>query len=82
MSEPVIAAYKSEKINLVKGQEYYWCSCGRSKSQPYCDGSHQGTDLTPVKFVAIEDGIKSICMCKYTKTPPFCDGTHKLLSPK
>ena len=77
--EPTIAGYKSHKIKLIKGQEYYWCACGKSKNQPFCDGSHQSTSITPIKFVAETDSEVSLCMCKHTKSAPFCDGTHKQL---
>jgi len=77
MTEPVIAGYKSKKVNLVKGEEYYWCSCGKSQNQPFCDGSHKGSTFTPVKFIAQQDGEVGLCMCKHTKNQPFCDGTHR-----
>lgn len=80
MSKPIIAANKPIKVELSKGQEYYFCQCGRSSSQPYCDGSHSGTELKPRSFVAEESGEAYLCRCKHTKNPPYCDGTHKLFT--
>ena len=80
MSErPIIAARSPAGVELEKGKEYYWCRCGRSKTQPFCDGSHKGTCLTPVKFEAGEDGEAWLCRCKGTGNQPYCDGTHKKL---
>jgi methylamine---glutamate N-methyltransferase subunit C len=77
MSGPIIADNKPIRTQLEQGKEYYFCVCGRSSRQPFCDGSHKGTDLAPQKFVAGEDGVKWLCCCKRTANPPFCDGTHK-----
>lgn len=77
MSDPVVAEKSPIAANLVKGKEYWWCACGRSKSQPFCDGSHKGTGIEPVAFVAQKDGEAWLCRCKQTKTPPYCDGSHK-----
>jgi len=79
MSEPNIADRKPVSVNLDKGEEYYWCACGRSKNQPFCDGSHRDTEFTPVGFKAEEDGEAWLCMCKHTGNPPYCDGTHAKL---
>ncbi|WP_455234511.1 glutamate synthase-related protein [Thiogranum longum] len=76
MENPVIADNKPVKVNLAKGQEYHFCTCGKSKSQPFCDGSHAGTGFTPRVIVAVEDGEAFLCACKHTRNPPFCDGTH------
>ncbi|HWU67673.1 MAG TPA: CDGSH iron-sulfur domain-containing protein [Stenotrophobium sp.] len=60
--------------------DYWWCACGRSKNQPFCDGSHKGSRFTPVKFtVTDKTGTLWLCGCKRTGTPPFCDGTHNKL---
>ncbi|WP_282175779.1 glutamate synthase-related protein [Vibrio nereis] len=80
MSKPVIAANKPIKVEQTKGQEYYFCVCGHSSNQPYCDGSHKGTGFKPQRFVAEESGDAYLCRCKYTKNPPYCDGTHKQFS--
>lgn len=76
---PIIAAKSPIKIDLEKGQDYYWCSCGRSKSQPFCDGSHKGLDIGPTKFTAEETGAAFLCQCKASSSKPFCDGTHSRL---
>ncbi|MCO7224729.1 glutamate synthase-related protein [Pleionea sp. CnH1-48] len=77
MSNPVIADNKPVKVSLTKGEEYYFCACGRSKNQPFCDGSHAGTDFKPKAFTAEDDGDAYLCQCKHTGSVPFCDGTHK-----
>nr|WP_246345469.1 CDGSH iron-sulfur domain-containing protein [endosymbiont of Lamellibrachia barhami] len=59
------------------GKEYWWCACGRSKNQPFCDGSHQGTEFSPLGFRAEKSGEAWLCMCKQTANPPYCDGSHE-----
>lgn len=76
MDRTIISDNKPAKIYLNKGQEYHFCTCGRSKSQPSCDGSHVGTDFTPKVIVADEDGEQFLCACKQSKNLPFCDGSH------
>ena len=73
---PVVADLKPAKVELTKGEEYYFCTCGRSSNQPFCDGSHKGTGLAPQAFTAEEDGEGYLCQCKQTGNAPFCDGTH------
>jgi len=80
MDKPIVADNKPVQVNLKKGQEYHFCTCGRSKSQPFCDGSHVGTTFTPRVIVSDEDQEAWLCACKHTGTPPFCDGTHKQFS--
>ncbi len=80
MSNPIIANNHPAKISLEKGQEYYFCRCGRSKKQPFCDGSHRDTSFTPLGFTAEETGDAYLCQCKHTGNAPFCDGTHKQFS--
>lgn len=80
MSKPIIADNKPIKVNLTEGQEYYFCRCGRSKNQPYCDGSHSGTGFKPMNFTAEKDEEAYLCQCKHTSNAPFCDGTHKRFS--
>jgi glutamate synthase domain-containing protein 2/CDGSH-type Zn-finger protein len=80
MKKPIIADNKPVKVNLSAGQEYHFCTCGRSKSQPFCDGSHVGTSFTPRVIVADEAGDAYLCACKHTGNTPFCDGTHKQFS--
>jgi len=78
MSEPVIAN-KFPYVSELEAGEYWWCSCGKSKNQPFCDGSHKGSEFNPVKFERTEKTKVFLCGCKHTATPPFCDGTHKSL---
>ena len=78
MSEPVIAN-KFPYVSELEAGEYWWCSCGKSKNQPFCDGSHKGSEFNPVKFSLTEKAKVFLCGCKHTATPPFCDGTHKSL---
>ncbi|MFH1044199.1 MAG: CDGSH iron-sulfur domain-containing protein [Pseudomonadota bacterium] len=59
--------------------DYWWCACGLSKKQPFCDGTHKGGPFTPVKFTVAKTEKLALCACKRTQTPPFCDGTHKSL---
>lgn len=66
------------KVDLIEGNAYYWCSCGKSAKQPFCDGSHKGSEFTPVKFVAEETKTAYLCGCKKTANGPFCDGSHKI----
>ncbi len=77
MSNPVIADNKPVKVSLSKGEEYHFCTCGRSKSQPFCDGSHVGTAFTPKVIVAEQDGEAYLCACKHSDNRPYCDGTHQ-----
>lgn len=78
MAKAVIAARKPKQVHLEPG-EYYWCACGRSKNQPFCDGSHAGTGIRPVKFNVDTATDAWLCMCKQTGDAPYCDGTHKTL---
>ncbi len=77
MSNPIIADNKPKKVTLKKGDDYYFCTCGASKGQPFCDGSHAGTSFTPKAFTADEDGDAFLCACKQSGNLPYCDGTHK-----
>ena len=74
--EPKIAQKAPYAVNLEAGKEYYWCACGQSKNQPFCDGSHKGSEFRPVAFKAKESGKSNLCGCKRTNTKPFCDGSH------
>ncbi len=80
MAEATIAGRKSIAVELNKDEKYYWCACGMSKNQPFCDGSHRGTGFTPVHFVAEESRTAYLCLCKRTGNAPFCDGSHKELT--
>jgi len=75
--EPIVARPKPFLVQLQSGRTYWWCRCGRSKKQPFCDGSHAGTGFEPLQYVARIDGEEVLfCGCKHTATAPFCDGTH------
>jgi mannose-6-phosphate isomerase-like protein (cupin superfamily)/CDGSH-type Zn-finger protein len=76
MSTPVVARPKPCLVDVKAGRTYFWCSCGRSAKQPFCDGSHKGSEFTPVKFVAVRDDELLFCGCKHTGNGPFCDGAH------
>lgn len=77
MAEPKCAQKGPYPMELEE-KTYYWCSCGESANQPFCDGSHKGSEFTPVQF-EITDKTKPyyLCGCKKTANPPFCDGKHK-----
>lgn len=79
MAEPTIAAKQPKPVELEEGKNYAWCACGKSNNQPFCDGSHKGSEFTPVMFKAEKTGTKFMCMCKHSATPQFCDGSHKSL---
>ena len=74
----------SIKVAVEKGKRYYWCACGLSKTQPFCDGSHSKDEQgrKPVEYHAVSDRIISFCTCKATKSAPFCDGQHRELAKK
>src|SRR5690625_4198982 len=75
--KPVVAANSPIEVELEKGEEYFFCRCGRSRNQPFCDGSHRGTGFTPLRFVAEESGKSWLCRCKQTGTAPYCNGNHR-----
>lgn len=77
--EPTIAQKAPYAVELEAGKSYYWCRCGNSKNQPFCDGSHKGGPFQPVNFTAQETGTAYLCGCKHTGNQPYCDGTHKTL---
>ena len=68
---------KAMPIEVEAGKTYYWCTCGKSGKQPFCDGSHKGSTFAPMRFVAEEDGVQNLCGCKASDGMPFCDGSHK-----
>ncbi len=79
MDDPVATQLGPYQVDLKKGRTYRWCRCGRSSSQPFCDGSHEGTGMRPVELVAEKDETVILCGCKETGDFPFCDGTHNVL---
>jgi len=81
MSEmPAIGGRAPIPVEVKGGEEVWWCACGRSQSQPFCDGSHEGSGFEPVQFIAPEDKRVFFCTCKRSATKPLCDGSHKQLS--
>lgn len=76
---PIIAAKFPKKVELEAGKDYYWCRCGKSASQPFCDGSHAGTNIAPLKFTAEKTESAALCQCKVSANSPFCDGAHTSL---
>jgi CDGSH-type Zn-finger protein len=79
MSEPVVAQKSPFAVDLEAGKTYFWCACGRSSRQPFCDGSHKDTGFTPVAYKADTTGTAYLCGCKSTGNQPLCDGTHATL---
>ncbi len=78
MSKPKVAATRPAVVELEPGT-YSWCQCGHSETQPFCDGSHTGTEFTPLKVELGEKKRVALCQCKHTANPPYCDGTHAQL---
>jgi CDGSH-type Zn-finger protein len=78
-SQTIVAQRGPFAVELRAGKTYAWCACGRSANQPFCDGSHKTTSLTPVVFMAERDGTAYLCGCKTSKGRPHCDGSHNQL---
>ncbi|GAA0777491.1 CDGSH iron-sulfur domain-containing protein [Roseibium denhamense] len=76
MSDPVVAQTAPYAVDVEEGKNYFWCACGKSNTQPFCDGSHKGTDFAPVKYTAEKDGKAFFCGCKMSGKAPLCDGSH------
>lgn len=79
MADPIPAQKAPYGTQVQEGTEYYWCACGRSASQPFCDGSHKGTGLSPMAFKAAKSEEAWLCGCKASGNKPFCDGSHRKL---
>jgi CDGSH iron-sulfur domain-containing protein 3 len=81
MPDPALVRQGPCTVTLKVGRTYFWCACGRSQRQPFCDGSHAGTGLTPVRFAPRDDQSALLCGCKHTGSEPFCDCTRPLSAP-
>jgi CDGSH-type Zn-finger protein len=79
MDAPIPAQKSPYGVSVEAGKRYFWCACGRSQGQPFCDGSHKGTGLNPLMYTAEKSGQVWFCGCKATAKQPFCDGTHNKL---
>ena len=79
MAEPDVAQKSPYKVDVVAGKAYFWCACGRSKSQPFGDGSHKGSEFSPVKYEATDSKAVFFCGCKHSGAKPLCDGSHNKL---
>lgn len=79
MTEPMIAQKSPIAVEVTAGKSYWWCTCGRSAKQPFCDGSHKETGMSPLEFAAEKTETVHFCACKATGNRPRCDGTHKSL---
>ncbi len=80
MTQPIIASNQPARIALEKDRKYFFCTCGKSSKQPFCDGSHQGSEFTPMAFVCSESKDYFLCQCKHSANKPYCDGSHKAFS--
>ncbi len=76
---PKIAQKAPFPVEVEEGRNYFWCACGQSQKQPFCDGSHKGTAFSPVKYTAEKTGKVFFCGCKHSSNKPLCDGTHSKL---
>ncbi len=79
MPKPEIAQKAPYAVEVQAGESYWWCACGQSKTQPFCDGSHKGSEFSPVGYKASENITVYFCGCKHSKNGVFCDGSHKSL---
>lgn len=79
MTAPAIAQKAPFSVEVEAGETYWWCACGKSANQPFCDGSHTGSGIEPQSWTAEEDGTAWFCGCKHTKNAPMCDGSHNAI---
>ena len=79
MTQPTIAQKSPYAVAVEAGKDYWWCSCGNSKNQPFCDGSHKGGSFVPQQYTAAESTTVYFCGCKASANKPLCDGAHKSL---
>lgn len=79
MTKPDIASKAPCEVELQEGKKYFYCTCGKSEKQPFCDGAHKGTDFRPQIFEVEKSCKKWLCQCKHSKNNPYCDGSHKAL---
>jgi len=79
MPSPTVAQKSPFPIAVESGKTYFWCACGKSSKQPFCDGSHKGSEFAPVKWDAVESKTVYFCGCKHSDHAPLCDGSHQKL---
>jgi CDGSH iron-sulfur domain-containing protein 3 len=77
--QPIIAQRGPYAVEVEASKTYFWCACGRSANQPFCDGSHKGSEFTPKPHASAEAATAWLCGCKHSKNAPLCDGSHKSL---
>ena len=79
MTAPIIVQKSPMPVEVEEGKNYFWCACGKSAKQPFCDGSHKDTEYSPVKYTATKTGKVFFCACNHSSKAPLCDGTHSSL---